>query len=139
MIIGVDLDGTIMGRAVDFSYLNLPPYIARFFLKGQVRYPNRRMIERMRRYKKNGDVVYVVTARRKELEEFSKRQLAAQDVPFGGLFCVGNGRGAAARKLEKARTLGLDVFFDDNVRVVRMMRAHGVEAILVTSDGFSLL
>ncbi len=136
MIIGVDLDGTIMGRSCDLSYLKVSPKIARFFLRGQASRPNRRMIERLHRYRESGNLIFVITARREELRGFSEKQLEKCGVPFDRVFCVGNGPGAWKRKLEKAKALRVELFFDDNTGVVQAMKRHGINAVHVTSGGF---
>jgi len=125
--IGVDLDGVfILPRVGWFNTdLKLPWWI---FLGLIFVRPNRKAVEILKKLDER-DIIFV-SARPKELENWTIRSLRFYKVPFSHLFCVGLGKGVAQRKLEVIRRMGIEKFIDNDEEVVNFLRNNSIDAHL---------
>lgn len=73
-------------------------------------------------------MICFVSARHGFLYEMTERQIKESRAPMDKLICVGAGKGTKQRKLEAIRKNRIDLFFDDNRKVVTFLRENGANA-----------
>lgn len=129
MKIGIDLDGTISQLALYNPSLELPWWLFVFLLPlVPLARPNRVVVERLREIERCGDEVIIVSARPPWITSLTKKWLRLHGIPFTRIFCVGFGKGTWRRKLEVIKKEGIERFFDNDERLVRLLNGQSVKA-----------
>lgn len=136
LVVGTDFDGTIssplsrlLGVSMRLANFRLPVPWFFFFLQFHLLWPkpNRAMVEELRRRKKGGDEIIIVTARPWQASGLTKRWLKKHKVPFDQLFCIGSGSRMMERKLSIVQKEGVVVFYDDDLKTRKFLEKKGVE------------
>ncbi len=130
MIIGVDLDGVISKRGLYNPSLRLPwwlfllliPLISFAIL-------NKKTLKELKRLESNGDKIIIISARPKQVTDLTRGWLESRQVPFSELFCVGFGKGTKQRKLDIIRKEGIQLFIDNDEKLLSFLNNNSVKAI----------
>lgn len=132
MVIGIDLDGTIM--SISFCNWNL-----RFSLPWWLFYllipivllskPKQEVVEKMRLMQARGCKFIIVTRRPDQFFRFTKRLLMLHRVPFDGLYCVGFSKGVYERKFQVIKKEKVAMFVDSDKRIIEFLKRNSVQAV----------
>lgn len=125
MVIGCDIDGVlnILSARIRFK---LPWWflVCLAFIK-----PNQNMVQVLRKWNDSGDKILLVSARPKQIEVLTKKWLERHKIPYDQIFLVGQGEGIEHRKLEIIRKEGIDMFIDDDNRIVSFLKQFDINAL----------
>ena len=90
--------------------------------------PNLTVINKIREFKKDGDNIYLVTARDPYLYEGTKQWLKEHDLPHDKLFCVGKNQ----TKLDwaKKQSINFDVVFEDSPHYLDMFPKETYKVVI---------
>ena len=130
MIIGVDLDGIISKRGLYNPSLRLPWWLF-ILLIPLISFvaPNKKTLEELRRLKSNGDKIIIISARPVQVTNLTRNWLNFHQVPFSKLFCVGFGKGTKQRKLDVIRKEGVQLFIDNDEKLLSFLNSNSIMAI----------
>jgi len=129
-VIGIDLDGPIMPISFYNPSVRLPwplffllvPVIV--FLK-----PNKQVVKKMQVMKDQGYQFMIVTARPKQFSRFTERLTRFHHIPFESLDCVGGGKGTKERKLKVIKEKRIEIFIDNDRRVLEFLKRNSVNVV----------
>lgn len=76
----------------------------------------------------------IVTCRPNQFFRLTKQQIMRHHVPFYKLFCVGGGGGTNERKLRVIRDEKIEVFVDNNKKIVEFMKRNLIKAVTTLND-----
>ncbi len=133
MSIGSDFDGTISLSSCWLSvsmrlsdFLPVPWFI--FFLQLHLFWPkpNKTMIEELRRRKRVGDKIIIITARPRQASGLTEKWLKRNNVPFDQIFYVGFSNRMMERKLFIIRKEEVVVFYDDHKKTRKFLEKKEV-------------
>ena len=129
MKIGIDLDGVIS----TFKFLNpsikLPQwfYLPLSFLCFLLP-PNFTKRKILQLLSENNEII-VVSARPKWFEFSTKLWLKFWRIPVDSVHCVGFGKGTKERKLKVLREEGINVFIEDDKRIIQFLSRHSIQVL----------
>jgi len=122
LIIGTDLDGVITSVGLYSPETKLPWWCAVWLIFVP---PNRKMVETLKRWRREGNEIIIVSARPKRLTNLTRWWLKRYRVPFNQLYIVGTGIGVKQRKLKIIQNTEIELFIDDDPKIVDFLRkAH---------------
>ncbi len=122
-MIGSDLDGVIAANSLnpkDYRPYRLHEFFAKCSPTGYA--------ERFWRY--------IITGRKECYRKVTERWLHEHDVDYGQLIMFPNKvpknyRNLAVYKADKINDLGVDVYYEDDLRIVEFLREHCLEAEII--------
>ena len=128
MVIGCDIDGVLTPVSVRIRF-RLPWWVfaCLVFIK-----PNQNMAQVLRKWNSNGHKIFLVSARPKQIEVLTKKWLERHKIPYDQLFFIGQEKGIERRKLEVIKKEGVDIFIDDNEKIIAYLRQFNVSALSST-------
>lgn len=129
-IIGIDLDGPISPIGFYNPSIRLPwplffllvPII--IFLK-----PDPQVVKKMQVLKDQGCILAIVSATPKQFRWFRRLLLKLHHIPFDSLDCVDGGKGTKERKLKVIKEKKIEVFIDDDIRILNFLQSNSVKAV----------
>jgi len=124
MIIGCDIDGVLTPLRFRINF-RLPWWVFLFlaFVPS-----NKRMLKILISLSASHKIV-LVSSRPKQLNWLTQWWLKRNYVPYSSLFLVESGPGIEQRKLEIIREEKIDLFIDDDEKIVIFLREHGINAL----------
>ena len=124
MTIGCDIDGTVTVSSVRINF-KLPwwIFIFLFFVPSA-----KKMIKILISLSANHKII-LISARPKELDFLTKWWLNRKHVPYSLLFLVGLERGIEERKLEIIQQEKIDMFIDDDEKIITFLKERGIDAL----------
>ncbi len=129
MKVGVDLDGIISRAGLYNPSLRLPSWLFIFLVPlVLLMTPNKRVIAGLKEIENSGHQIIIISARPSWMTELSERWLKRHGVPYNEIFCVGFGKGTKLRKLETIKREKIELFFDDNDRIVEFLNQNFIGA-----------
>jgi uncharacterized HAD superfamily protein len=130
LIVGVDLDGVISKAGLYNPSLRLPWWLF-LFLIPLISFvaPNKKTLDELRRLRRNGDKIIIISARPTQVTNLTRSWLEFHQVPFSKLFCVGFGKGTKQRKLDIIRKEGVQLFIDNDKKLLAFLNQNSVRAI----------
>jgi len=127
--VGVDLDGIISRAGLYNPSLRLPSWLFIFLVPlVLLMTPNKRVIAGLKEIENSGHQIIIISARPSWMTELSERWLKRHGVPYNEIFCVGFGKGTKLRKLETIKREKIELFFDDNDRIVEFLNQNFIGA-----------
>ena len=72
--------------------------------------------------------IIIVSARPAWCKNLTEKWLRYHQVPFDKLYCVGFGKGTKQRKLRVIEKENIELFVDDNSRVISFLKGNSVNA-----------
>jgi len=90
--------------------------------------PNKRVVAGLKEIENSGHQIIIISARPSWMTELSERWLKRHGVPYNEIFCVGFGKGTKLRKLETIKREKIELFFDDNDRIVEFLNQNFIGA-----------
>jgi hypothetical protein len=131
MKIGTDLDGVLL----TFKFLNpsvkLPQWfylpLAFLSLLFPPNFTKRRILQLL---SKNNEII-IVSARPKWFEFPTKFWLKFYRIPFNKIYCVGFGKGTKERKLEIIKKEGINIYIEDDKRIIRFLNSHSIKVLTI--------
>lgn len=125
---GIDLDGVISPVLFYNPSVRLPWWLYILLLPLSFSMiPNPRTVKELRDLKKTGNEIIIISARPKQFSELTKAWLELHRVPFDYLFCVGFGKGTKKRKLEIIKKENIELFIDDDKRIVKFLEKNSID------------
>ncbi len=136
--IGFDIDGTITSKpCLTLSRMRIPCPLIRFAIKLYCPEINERVVNLIKIYKKRGDKVILISSRPKKVKLLTKKYLIKKGIPFDEILFVGNGPNAWIRKVIEVRKAEIDIFYDDDEKVIQALKKNRIKSILVIGEDFS--
>ena len=131
MKIGYDLDGTVSSSTLYNPSIRLPWWLffslSPAFLLSR---PNKKAVKTLWEARERGDEIIIISARPPQFAALTKKWLQLYKIPYHNIFCVGFGKGTKQRKLEVIQKEKIQVFFDDDKRVVSFLKQNFIKAFL---------
>jgi hypothetical protein len=131
MKIGTDLDGVLL----TFKFLNpsikLPQWLYLPLAIFALLCPPNFVIKRILQFVAKNNEIIVISARPKWFAPLTISWLKFHRIPFNKLYCVGFGKGTKERKLEIIRKEGIDIYFEDDKRIVQFFKKHAIKVISI--------
>lgn len=124
MIVGCDIDGVLTPVSARIRF-RLPWWVfaCLVFIS-----PNKRMLGILISLSANHKIV-LVSSRPKQLNWLTQWWLKRNYVPYSSLFLVGLEPGIEQRKLEIIWEEKIDLFIDDDEKIVIFLREHSINAL----------
>lgn len=91
--------------------------------------PDAQVVKKMQALEDQGCLILIVSATPKQFRWLRKLLLKLHHVPFKSCFCIGGGKGTKERKLKVIREEGIEIFIDDDNRVLNFLRSNSIKAI----------
>ena len=137
---GYDFDGTVTKRSFVNPNLKIPSFFFIFlFPLTLFAGKNRKVVQSIKELKAGGFDVIIVSNRPpwNWLKWLMVLQLKLFHISFNldQIFLVNFGKGSERRKLEILRKGEVDLFFDDDERVVAFLRENFIETIQIGAKG----
>ncbi len=130
MIVGVDLDGTISRIGFYNPSIKLPWWLFIFLVPlVLIIKPNRRTVKKLRMMKAAGHKIIIVSARPPWATAITAKWLKFHQIPFDKIFCVGFGKSMKQRKLDIIKKEDIQIFADDDRRLLNLLNRDSVRAI----------
>jgi len=129
-VIGIDLDGPIWPVVFYNPSIRLPWPL--FFLLAPIvlfAKPDAQVVKKMRAMEEQGCIFIIVSATPNQFLWFRKLLLKIHRVPFESLYCIGGGKGTKERKLKVIQEKNIEVFVDDDSRVLKFLQSNSVKAV----------
>lgn len=138
MIIGLDLDGII--TVIRFGFyspiLKLPRWLFIFLFPLTLLIPpDKNAVNKLKEAKAKGDSIIIVSARPAWAENLTRVWLGFYKVPFDKIYCLGFEEGTRERKLIVIREERIERFFDDDERLVELLKKNSIEAFTHFCEG----
>ena len=131
MKIGTDLDGVLL----TFKFLNpsvkLPQWLYLPLAIFALLCPPNFVIKRILQFAAKNNEIIVISARPKWFAPLTASWLKFHRIPFNKLYCVGFGKGTKERKLEIIRKEGIDIYFEDDKRIVQFFKKHAIKVLSI--------
>jgi hypothetical protein len=131
MKIGTDLDGVLL----TFKFLNpsvkLPQWLYLPLAIFALLCPPNFVIKRILQFAAKNNEIIVISARPKWFTPLTVSWLKFHQIPFNKLYCIGFGKGTKERKLEIIRKEGIDIYFEDDKRIVQFFKKHAIKVISI--------
>jgi hypothetical protein len=131
MKIGTDLDGVLL----TFKFLNpsvkLPQWLYLPLAIFALLCPPNFVIKRILQFAAKNNEIIIISARPKWFAPLTASWLKFHRIPFNKLYCVGFGKGTKERKLEIIRKEGIDIYFEDDKRIVQFFKKHAIKVLSI--------
>lgn len=131
MKIGTDLDGVLL----TFKFLNpsvkLPQWLYLPLAIFALLCPPNFVIKRILQFAAKNNEIIIISARPKWFASLTISWLKFHRIPFNKLYCVGFGKGTKERKLEIIRKEGIDIYFEDDKRIVQFFKKHAIKVLSI--------
>lgn len=129
MKVGIDLDGVISSNGLFNPSLPIPYwffiFLIPFFYFAKPTLSTRRKLKNMR---ESNCEILIISARPAKLFNLTEKWLVKNYIPFDKLFCVGFGKGTKKRKLEVIEREKIDLFIDDDPKIIRYLTKNSVHS-----------
>jgi hypothetical protein len=131
MKIGTDLDGVLL----TFKFLNpsikLPQWLYLPLAIFALLCPPNFVIKRILQFAAKNNEIIIISARPKWFAPLTISWLKFHRIPFNKLYCIGFGKGTKERKLEIIRKEGIDIYFEDDKRIVQFLKEHAIKVLSI--------
>ena len=130
IVVGMDPDGPIYPNGFYNPSVRLPQWL--FVVLVPIiewRKPKKQVVEKMQALTAQGYIFLIFSGRPKWFFRRTERLLKRHSVPFESLYCVGFGKGTNDRKLKVIREEKIEIFIDDNERVLKFLQSNSVKAV----------
>ena len=123
--IGIDFDGTL----TLFSNLKLPWWVfGPLFPLTFISPPNKKIIEILRKLKKAGHEIVIISSRPKFFTRLSEMWLKFHNIPYSRLICAGFIEGRR-RKLEIIKKEKIRLLIDDDKGIANFLRQDSISVL----------
>jgi len=121
--IGIDLDGVITSIGLLNPSVKLPRWLYIFIVPIVLLIVSNQK-EELRKIAANHTII-IISARPHWCKNLTEKWLRYHQIPFDKLYCVGFGKGTKQRKLRVIERENIDVFVDDNRRIIKFLNRNG--------------
>jgi hypothetical protein len=126
---GFDSDGTIIPSFLPNPSVRLPWWLFILFLPAVFFvHPKIKTIRFIRKLKKEGKEIFIVSARPKQILWLTERYFRFHNVPYDKIYCLGFGKGTKKRKLSAIRSLGIQTYYDNDPAIISFLIKNSVDA-----------
>jgi hypothetical protein len=131
MKIGTDLDGVLL----TFKFLNpsikLPQWLYLPLAIFALLCPPNFVIKRILQFVAKNNEIIVISARPKWFAPLTITWLKFHRIPFNKLYCIGFGKGTKERKLEVIKKEGINIYIEDDKRIIRFLNRHSIKILAI--------